>query len=445
VPKTEPAGLDDPAVELTDRPDFSGQANLAENDRLRLDRPVLDAGDDRADDRQISGCFGNFQASDDIEISIEIIQAQAQLLFDDSQQHRQAVALDALSHAQRCGIGGDIEQSLQLNQQGPCALETGSDHRAGHRQGAAIEQRFRRIGDAGQAGIAHFKQPQLIRGAKAVLDRAQHPDILVPFTFEIQDGIHHMLEHAWPGDGPILGDMADQDDRDAQVLGQAQQTGGSLADLADTARGRADLLDIQGLDRIDDRQLGPVLFQRRSDSLKIRCREQLHPFRRRAEAVGAQPDLLRRFFARDIERPGFWRQQTQDLQEQGRFADARVTAQQDQRTADKATAQHSVELGQATGQAGLAVRDDLAEIDHGRFADPCRTRCLAVIQPAGAARGLGAGGTSDHPFLDEGVPGATAGTFAQPTTGLMATIGAEKSGFGFGHRDLLCGSSVFSL
>ena len=71
-----------------------------------------------------------------------------------------------------------------------------------------------------------------------------------------------------------------------------------------------------------------------------------------AEATGAQAGLLDRFFAGDVQHaPAVSRQGGRRLQQQRRFADAGITADQDRRGGHEATAQHPVQLGDAGGAA----------------------------------------------------------------------------------------------
>ena len=61
------------------------------------------------------------------------------------------------------------------------------------------------------------------------------------------------------------------------------------------------------------------------------------------------------------------RHRGQRLGQQGRFADARVTADQHHRAFDQTAAQHAIELADAGGDArGLVMRDLLQRRDPGR-------------------------------------------------------------------------------
>ena len=64
-----------------------------------------------------------------------------------------------------------------------------------------------------------------------------------------------MFQHAGAGDGAFLGHVADQEDRDVAALGRVHQAHGTLAQLADAAGSRLQLIHIDCLDGVDDRQL----------------------------------------------------------------------------------------------------------------------------------------------------------------------------------------------
>ena len=72
--------------------------------------------------------------------------------------------------------------------------------------------------------------------------------------------------------------------------------------------------------------------------------QQLQASRRQAEALGAQADLLRRFLAGHVERAALLAELGQALQQDGRFADAGIAAQQDHRAFDQAATEHAVEF-----------------------------------------------------------------------------------------------------
>src|SRR3546814_16150275 len=97
---------------------------------------------------------------------------------------------------------------------------------------------------------------------------------MAALALERQHRIDHMFEHAWPGDRAVLGDMADEYDRRAAVLGIADQFLRARADLAYRARCAVDQVAVHRLDRIDDDEIGRAPFERRENvAHRSRARE----------------------------------------------------------------------------------------------------------------------------------------------------------------------------
>ena len=112
---------------------------------------------------------------------------------------------------------------------------------------------------------------------------------------------------------------------------------------------------------------------------------------RDAQAAGAQPHLLDRFLAGDVEHAAAGaRERGGRLQQQRRLADAGIAADQHGRARHQAAAQHAVQLGDA-GRAArrrLGAAGQLDELD----------------APARRRLGRRAGAGAHRPFLDDGVP-----------------------------------------
>ena len=106
---------------------------------------------------------------------------------------------------------------------------------------------------------------------------------------------------AGAGDLAVLGDVADQEQRAAAPLGEADQLVRAGAQLGDRAGRRIDALDVHGLDRVDDHQARRVgVVEGRDDVADRGRRGEPHRRRGKAQAGGAQPDLIDRLLAADI-------------------------------------------------------------------------------------------------------------------------------------------------
>ena len=139
------------------------------------------------------------------------------------------------------------------------------------------------------------------------------------------------------------------------------------------------------------------------------------------EPLGAQPHLRDRFLAGDIdgavagagERGG-------GLDQQRRFADAGIAADQQHRAAHEAAAGDAVEFGDAGGQARGVMR--LAG-----SGSSANTRPLRAARP-GTARSAAA------PSSDDRVPLAAGVAFALPAAVDRAAVLADEGGRALGHR-----------
>ncbi len=208
--------------------------------------------------------------------------------------------------------------------------------------------------------------------------------------------------------------MADQQQHEAAPLGQADQLGGAGAYLGDCAGRGIQAVEIHGLDTVDHHHLGRGAdIEAGDDVAQIGGRGQLHRRGHQVEAPGAQPHLVDRLFARDIDAGVFEGQGGGRLQQQRGFADAGIAADQNGGARDQPAAGDAVELGDAGDQAGRR--------GGGAFeADQLDLAAGFTGEPLGHAVGRG--------FLGDGVPGPAAFAFAGPArvdgTAFLADIAA---------------------
>ena len=136
----------------------------------------------------------------------------------------------------------------------------------------------------------HLEDAELVRRAEAVLHRAQDAVRAVAVALELEHAVDEVLEHARPGDRAVLRHVADEEDRDAALLGDAQEPRGRLAHLGDRAGRGAELGRVERLDRVDHRNVGPLALERRADRRRGPSpRGSRRPARRRAGRRGASP------------------------------------------------------------------------------------------------------------------------------------------------------------
>jgi len=292
---------------------------------------------------------------------------------------------------------------------------------------AAGQEDGRWIGDFLQALVPHREHAQFVDRTEAVLERAQQTEAAAALAFEVQHRIDHVFEHARAGDAALLGHVADQEHGGAGLLGETHQPRRALAHLADRTRRGGQALGPQGLHRIGHDQPRPRPGGMLQDRLDAGLGQRVDPIQWQFQPVRTAGHLRQRLLAGDVQHRQFGRHLRHCLQQQGRLADARVTADQHHRALDQATAEHTVELADAgadpavLGLLHVLQRGDLRRIDLARPTRPARRRRL------GRRRAL------QHDFRQR-VPGVALGALALPLAEFGAAFIADVGGAGFGHR-----------
>ena len=240
------------------------------------------------------------------------------------------------------------------------------------------------------------------------------------FALEIQHRVHHVFEHARAGQRALLGDMPDEKQRHAGLLGEAHELRRRFAHLRDAARRRLENLGVHRLDGIHDDDLRALVLRAGDDLLNLILREQPQAIALEPETLRAQRDLVRRFLAADVKYLGSIADRGQRLDQQGGFADARVAADQHHRSDDEPAAQYAIELTDAGRDARDFFRRDLGQI--------ARRHRRAVL-----ASGARVGGGSHRGFVER-IPGAARRTLADPFGRTRAALVAGENRFDLGHK-----------
>ena len=217
------------------------------------------------------------------------------------QQHRQAIGVEPLRDAPRRAEAHAVDQRLQLDEQGPPALARDGDNAAGGRLRRAREKNSRRVPDLLQSARAHGEEAQLVHRAEAVLGGTHDAIAAAGFAFEVQHGVHQVLEQARAGDRALLGHVADDDDGGAARLGVAHQLRGALAQLRHRARPRARAPRLHGLNRIDDQHGRAPLCGKRQDRRQIGVRHHAEGPGRERQTLRTQADLGHRLLAAGVD------------------------------------------------------------------------------------------------------------------------------------------------
>ena len=321
------------------------------------------------------------------------------------------------------------DQRLDFDQHRPRAFDAGEHRRAGRRAVAPGEEQRARIGDFGEPAAGHLEHADLVGRAEAVLRGAQHAEGVRAFALERQHRVDHVLDHPRAGDLAVLGDVADQDQRRAARLGEADQRLRRAAHLAHRARRRFDRVAPHGLDGIDDDELRRVARAERGDDvLDQRLRRQLHRRAGEAEPRRPQPHLFGRFLARDIDdATAAPRQRGAGLDQQRRLADARFAADQCGRAGDEAAAGDPVEFADAGDDARLR-RGGAGKVLEREGA------------PGRAAPRRSAADAERRRLFDDRVPLAAGVALALPALGDRAAVLADIGRAQPGHAGLVAES-----
>ena len=229
-----------------------------------------------------------------------------------------------------------------------------------------------------------------------------------------------MLQHLRARNRTLFVDVPDDKDGDALPFGQLHQLQRAGAHLRHAARGRFERVLIERLDGVDDQNVGLFFFDGFQHITEAGLGQHVQVVRLHAETVGAQLELTRRFLAGNVQNFRGFTQFSADLQHQRRFADARCTADEHERTLHSAAAEHAVEFAHAGGKTDLLRRVELCDrVRLGAQRAAAATRfCLCTV-----ADGL----------LDERVPCAAARAAARPFGRFVAALRAEKYTFCLCH------------
>ena len=332
---------------------------------------------DRQGKTKIRGRLRDADAARHVDEDVGLAKRGRGSLLEYCDQHVQSVDVRAAGDApRRVVVGGLVDQALDLDEQRSRAFEHDHHRRARGRNGRIAEDRGGRVRDLFEAFLAHGEDADLLGRPEAVLHGSQDAELLPPVALQVKHRVNDMLEDPGPGDRPLFRDVAHEEDRNADLLGQPHESRGRLAHLRDAARAAFETCVGDGLDGVDDRQLRGLRADRLADRVEVGLGKEKDSRRQRAEPRGAHPNLLRRFLARGVENlPAI---AASDLlghmHEQRRLADARLPSHQHHAARHDATSEHAVELAPRQAAPGRRLRLDLVQ-RHGPIRHPL-CRCL---------------------------------------------------------------------
>ncbi len=205
------------------------------------------------------------------------------------------------------------------------------------------------VRDLPQPLSGHLEHADLVGGAEPVLDSSQDTERVAAVALEVEDCVDHVLDHLGSGDLALFGDMADEHQCAALRFGEANQRLRCGANLAYGAGGCFERLGPKRLDGIDDDQIGPpTLGKRGQDVGQVGFRGERHRRSCQPEPFGPQTHLRDGFLTREVD-DALTRcaERRCDLQQQCRFTDSRLAADEQGGTGHDPAAGYAIELRDA--------------------------------------------------------------------------------------------------
>ena len=202
----------------------------------------------------------------------------------------------------------------------------------------------------------HLHEAELVGGAEAVLQRAQHAQRVMTIAFERQHGVDDVLERARARERTVLGDVTDEQRRDAELLREplrahARRRAPGATEPGPPGASGSCTAWIESIAITSGRIASACAHTSGSDVSQTTSRSG----RERAEPVGAQAHLRGRLLgAHEQAARAVGRHRAERLQHERALAHAGLAADERDRTRDEPAAEHPVELGHVGGAPGRA-------------------------------------------------------------------------------------------
>ena len=401
------------AFGLGRRPQAPREADLAEGRRRRGERHALSRRGDGERDREVGARLVDAHSAGDVHEDVGLAEREPGVARENGHDHRQP-----LWDRRRCRPGeawpGRSAPRATGSRAAAAVVPSSAHATAAPHFAVALAEDRRGIGDSLQTGAGHLEHAELVRRAEAILRGAQDAVRVVAVALELEDAIDEVLEDARPGDRPVLGDVADQEERNTGLLADAEQPRRRLAHLRDRSRRRADLRRVERLDRVDHADVRALALERGAHDVEVRLREDLDLLGA-AEPRRAKLDLGRRLLAGHEERPPLARDRGERHQQQRRLPDSRAHRRR----------------GRVTPERGRRRARGRARAPRSRFARPRRPPTSARRS---SGRGL-RGAVRRRALLRESAEASAARAAPEPAAGRVSALGAgEVNGSRFRHR-----------
>ena len=217
-----------------------------------MNRLIAHAAGDGDGDGQIGGRLVNLEAADHVHEDIFIVNADADTTAEHGGQQQESVVVNTVGSSAGIAERGGAGQGLDFDEQRAGPLNRDGDRGTGGVRLPFRQECLRGIGNLNHTPLNHFKNPDLARGAKAVLYTAEEPVAVEGVALQVEHGVDDVLQDAGTGNVTLFGHVPDQEDSDPRVFGQLLELAGTVAHLAHATRGRGQFLRVGRLNAVDD-------------------------------------------------------------------------------------------------------------------------------------------------------------------------------------------------
>ena len=218
------------------RAHLAHQTDLAKRKKALGQRLAAQGRGDRQQHCQVGCRLADAHAAHRVHKHVLVHAGHTGVAVQHGQQHGQAVLVQPHAQATRRGATG-IHQRLDFHQHGPCAFQRNHHTAARHRLGVLAQENRAGVAHAFEALFGHGKHTDFIDRTKTVLDGTHQPETAVRVAFKVQHRVHHVLQHARPGQRAFFGHMAHQHNAYAAGFGRAGEMRRAFAHLRHRAGG----------------------------------------------------------------------------------------------------------------------------------------------------------------------------------------------------------------
>ena len=291
------------AVDLGDRANLAAESDLSGETVVGGDGEIKVGGQNSRDDSQVTGRITDLEPARHIQENILLGEFEARPALQDRQKHIQSPHVESGGGALRRAIDSRADKRLNLKEKRSRAVQHRADGGAAKSGLVHRDEQLGRVGDFAESFAGHLEDSQLGSRAESVLYAAQDSVRTSIVALELKNHIHNVLQNLRTGNVAFLGNMSDQDDRDACLLGEAQKDRGNLLDLGHGSRSGINGLREHCLDGIHNHQVRIDLTGLGNDILYQRLTVDLAVGGVTAQTVGTHLDLTQAFLSSDVQRP----------------------------------------------------------------------------------------------------------------------------------------------